>query len=238
MNAQFDRFLAFTLIIAAAGCSSSSDTSGGTGVGSDASAGAGGAAAANDAAAGSGGTAIDGSAGVGASPDASSDAPWDAGACVGDVPLSDAGLNGICDKLPTAATDCSDAGVQGGVAPAYEFCANTIVFLRPGIAEALVACLSAVPPGKECSTDLLNACRQSVFASACPRTYDGGASPCVAINAQCPSVPLAACQTVLNAYGATSQTNIPQCFADRTADGGGGTGDCAKDFEFCYFVPY
>jgi hypothetical protein len=230
MNIPFERFLASTMIVAAASCSSSSDTNGGT-------------AASNDAAAGSGGTAVDGSAGDGASPDAAppdtgSDGLTEAGACVGDMPQSDAGLDGICDKLPTAATDCSDAGVEGGVAPAYQFCANTISFLRAGVAEALVACLSAVPPGKECSADLLNACTQSIFASACPRTYDGGTSPCVDIRAQCPAVSLASCQAVLNSYGSASQTNIPQCFADRTADGGGGTGDCAKDFEFCYSVPY
>jgi hypothetical protein len=249
MKIQLERFLALTIMIAAASCSSSSNTSGETGYGPDSSAatggaaGAGGTAASKDAAAGSDGTAGDGSAGVGAwpdgaLPDAGSDALADSGACLGDAPVSDAGLDGICDKLPTAATDCSDAGVQGGLAPDYQFCANTIAYLRPGVAGAFIACLSAVPPGKECSTDLLNTCTRSVFASACPRTYDGGASPCATISAQCPAVTVAACQTVLNAYGSASQTNIPQCFTDRTADAGGGTGDCAKDFEFCYSVPY
>ena len=225
MNIQFERFFALTMTIAAASCSSSSGTSGGSGYEPDSSA-------------GNGGSAVDGASADGALPEAGSDAVAEAGACVGDTRLSDAGLEGICDKLPTAATDCSDAGVEGGLAPAYQFCANTISYLRPGVAEALVACLSAVPPGKECSSDLLNTCIQSVFGSACARAYDGGASPCVAISAQCPAVTVAACQTVLNSYGSASQTNIPQCFADRTADGGGGTGDCAKDFEFCYSVPY
>lgn len=257
MEFSLDKFLAITAVMAGIGiaaCSSTSEedgsggdagTGGGTG-GTGAVGGSGGQAGGSGQAgqAGSGGQAGGGGeAGMDGGTDASAGSAGNAGnagaggACLDDTTQGDAGMEGLCDTLPYAMTDC-DPGSEGGVSPlGYETCWRMSNRLRAGVMEALFACLAEIPTEApdECSTahdDAATECYTSTLEAACEQTE--AETACTTITTGCSAVDQTSCEMTLNGFLPEAHAEILTCIAGAT----GTTDPCENIVANCIWDTY
>ena len=254
MQIRIEKFLAITAMLAgtalaAGGCVSEEETDatggtggvGGTGGGTGGSAGSSTGGTAGASTGGTAGASTGGTAGASGSA-GSAGAAGDAGTeCLGDdLADPDAGTEGFdCSTLPYWTASCLDAGAE--FALGADLCSYMSANGRPGVVEALGACLNAIG-GDPCSAahdTAVQGCIDTVFPQACAPApimdADGGVwDVCGEVEASCPTsgagggITKAQCLTALGPFTEAGQLQIATCYNN-------GTGACEDDFNGCVF---
>jgi hypothetical protein len=253
MKIDLEKFLAITALLATAsvvdGCTSDNKASSGGSGGSDSGAGGSGSGGkSGSGGSGSGGkTSKDSGAGGGATgghhgggTDSGTDAGGDAGACLyNDAPdwsLPDGSTNRCTTFASTVCPNAPDAGGEGHQAYGSAFCIAAAGELRPGINNAMLNCIAALP-GDPCSKSYGAAalkCLDDAVARSCTwdafpaLPADAGGDNCDAIHTACAGISAAQCRHLLSSF--TEEGTAGTC-AYNAGMAGGAT--CVSDMWNC-----